>query len=90
MTQQIDFAKYQKMNERQKFNALLKEKKDIENLKEKIKFKKSVIGYLQGELNFFLEQEFNDELNEAIEEIKNGGGTLCKSMEEFKAKMAED
>ncbi|MBX2153343.1 hypothetical protein I9B47_03235, partial [Campylobacter jejuni] len=48
------------------------------------------IGYLQGELNFFLEQEFNDELKEAIEEIKNGGGTLCKSMEEFKAKMAED
>lgn len=32
----------------------------------------------------------NAELLEAIEEIKNGGGTLCKSMEEFKAKMAED
>lgn len=87
---QIDFTKYQKMNERQKFNALLKEKREIEKMKERIKFKKSVVGYLQGELNFFLEQEFNDELKEAVEEIKNGGGTTCKTMEEFKAKMAED
>ncbi|EAI3583457.1 hypothetical protein MKT50_001685 [Campylobacter jejuni] len=30
------------------------------------------------------------ELLEAIEEIKNGGGTLCKSMEEFNRQMAED
>lgn len=30
------------------------------------------------------------ELLEAINEIKNGGGTLCKSMEEFDRHMAED
>lgn len=90
MAMQIDFAKYQKMSPRQKFNALFKEKKDIENLMDKIKFKKSVVGYLQGELNYFLEAEFNKELDEAIEEIRSGGGTICRSMEEFKKKMAED
>lgn len=30
------------------------------------------------------------ELLEAIQEINNGGGTLCKSMEEFDKHMAED
>lgn len=30
------------------------------------------------------------ELLEAIKEIENGGGTLCKSMEEFDRQMAED
>ncbi|EAJ7133481.1 hypothetical protein AB709_07880 [Campylobacter jejuni] len=32
----------------------------------------------------------NPELLEAIEEIKSGGGILCKSMEEFNRQMAED
>uniref|UniRef100_UPI002242B337 hypothetical protein n=1 Tax=Campylobacter jejuni TaxID=197 RepID=UPI002242B337 len=30
------------------------------------------------------------ELLEAMQELKNGGGTLCKSMEEFDRQMAED
>ncbi|EKH9391086.1 hypothetical protein PIF23_001722 [Campylobacter jejuni] len=30
------------------------------------------------------------ELLEAMQELENGGGTLCKSMEEFDRQMAED
>lgn len=83
MLQQIDFEKYQKMSERQKFNALLKEKKDIEALQEKIKFKKSVVGYLQGELNFFLEEAFNEKLDSAVEQVKKGQTYKCKSGSEM-------
>ena len=36
------------------------------------------------------EKKPSAELLEAIKEIENGGGTLCKSMEEFDRQMAED
>lgn len=46
-------------------------KKDIENLMDKIKFKKSVVGFLQGELNYFLEAEFNEKLDKSIKQVQN-------------------
>ena len=46
--------------------------KNIEALNEKIQLEKSVIGFLQGELNYFLEAEFNEKLDKSIKQAQNG------------------
>lgn len=44
-------------------------------MEEKIKFKKSVIksviGYLQGELNYFLQEKYSQRLDKSIKQIEN-------------------
>lgn len=61
------------------------EKEKLENrLKEKIKR-----GHFIKDALMEKWRTPSKELLEAIEEIKNGGGTLCKSMEEFDKAMQE-
>lgn len=62
------------------------EKEKIESkLNEKIKKKHFVKDALMSQW-----RTPNDELLEAINEIKNGGGTHCNSFDEFKREMAKD
>lgn len=95
----LDYAYIEKLGKKSErqlikmLNALDKEiikitieKAKIESkLKEKIKKKHFVKDVLISQW-----RTPNDELLEAINEIKNGGGTHCNSFDEFKAKLAQD
>ncbi|EAJ1632741.1 hypothetical protein CT508_04795 [Campylobacter upsaliensis] len=92
-----DIAKYETATPKQIVNALSLAKKRAEKLEEEMKNNKNFSKNLQKLLkNSFstkktkIEECKIPELDEAIKEYENGNVVTCRSMEEFKAKMAED
>lgn len=58
---EVNLSKYKAMNEKQKFNAILVERKKIEKLEEDIEIRKAIIATLQKDLSHLFEVDESDE-----------------------------
>ncbi|EEA6367197.1 hypothetical protein G3008_001654 [Campylobacter coli] len=93
----FDYSKYENATEKQLIHALTLAEKRAEKLNSQLKENNELFKFLQKKLkNSFntkktkKAEQRRPELDEAIEDYKNGNVVVCHSMEEFKAKMAEE
>lgn len=92
-----DYSKYENATPKQIIHALTLAEKRAEKLNSQLKENNEFFKFLQKKLkNSFStkkikkEKRKRPELDEAIRDYENGNVVTCHSMEEFKAKMAED
>ncbi|EAJ2532820.1 hypothetical protein CXK06_09320, partial [Campylobacter coli] len=84
-------------SEKQLIHALTLAEKRAEKLNSQLKENNEFFKFLQKKLKKSFNakktkkaEQRRPELDEAIEDYKNGNVVVCHSMEEFKAKMAEE
>ncbi|EAJ3369965.1 hypothetical protein CX954_09375, partial [Campylobacter coli] len=89
--------KYENASEKQLIHALTLAEKRAEKLNSQLKENNEFFKFLQKKLKKSFNakktkkaEQRRPELDEAIEDYKNGNVVVCHSMEEFKAKMAEE
>ncbi|EAJ5298462.1 hypothetical protein GD518_09015, partial [Campylobacter coli] len=92
-----DYSKYENASEKQLIHALTLAEKRAEKLNSQLKENNEFFKFLQKKLKKSFNakktkkaEQRRPELDEAIEDYKNGNVVVCHSMEEFKAKMAEE
>ncbi|EAI9098039.1 TPA: hypothetical protein SBX69_001904, partial [Campylobacter coli] len=90
-------SKYENASEKQLIHALTLAEKRAEKLNSQLKENNEFFKFLQKKLKKSFNakktkkaEQRRPELDEAIEDYKNGNVVVCHSMEEFKAKMAEE
>ncbi|EAK4501022.1 hypothetical protein CXK05_09365, partial [Campylobacter coli] len=88
---------YENASEKQLIHALTLAEKRAEKLNSQLKENNEFFKFLQKKLKKSFNakktkkaEQRRPELDEAIEDYKNGNVVVCHSMEEFKAKMAEE
>ena len=92
----FDYTKYENATPKQIIHALKLTQRKTEKLNQQMQENKDICKFLNKKLkeNFkdkrVKKEERRPELDEAIREYERGEVIRCKSMEEFKAKMAED
>ncbi|EFT5750145.1 hypothetical protein H2461_001617 [Campylobacter coli] len=93
----FDYSKYENASEKQLIHALTLAEKRAEKLNLQLKENNEFFKFLQKKLKKSFNakktkkaEQRRPELDEAIEDYKNGNVVVCHSMEEFKAKMAEE
>ncbi|AHK74270.1 hypothetical protein H6V88_001890 [Campylobacter coli] len=93
----FDYSKYENASEKQLIHALTLAEKRAEKLNSQLKENNEFFKFLQKKLKKSFNakktkkaEQRRPELDEAIEDYKNGNVVVCHSMEEFKAKMAEE
>ncbi|EAK3977824.1 hypothetical protein CXK00_09260, partial [Campylobacter coli] len=91
------YSKYENASEKQLIHALTLAEKRAEKLNSQLKENNEFFKFLQKKLKKSFNakktkkaEQRRPELDEAIEDYKNGNVVVCHSMEEFKAKMAEE
>ena len=93
----FDYSKYENASEKQLIHALTLAEKRAEKLNSQLNENNEFFKFLQKKLKKSFNakktkkaEQRRPELDEAIEDYKNGNVVVCHSMEEFKAKMAEE
>ena len=85
-----DYSKYENATPKQLIHALSLKEKKAEKLALEIMNNEKEIKFLKKQLKDYSNNKRRPELDEAIRDYENGNVVTCRSMEEFKAKMAED
>lgn len=90
--QTIAYEKYESMDKRSLFNALLNAEKKFERMRENLNVQKELIKFLKAKTKKKIdEKEISiPALDEAIAEYENGDIIKCGSFEEYQRKMREE